>query len=152
MYPIHVFFVNWWFWSFYLSHVLRKTRNIEVGAFDRFAAWTCIGHLSLFNREDNFDQNWGKRLRPLYALREALLDEAQRIMVIIQRSLGLLDKELDEYQMKQRMLVPQYHENFMFLYACLSLVLFYLFTFIVLFCNRRPLRVWIALLASSIRW
>ena len=40
-------------------------------------------------------------------------------MVIIQRSLGLLDKELDEYQMKQQMLVPQYHENFMFLYACL---------------------------------
>ena len=40
-------------------------------------------------------------------------------MVIIQRSLGLLDKELDEYQMKQQMLVPQYHESFMFLFAYL---------------------------------
>ena len=48
-----------------------------------------------------------------------MLDEAQRIMVIIQRSLGLLDKELDEYQMKQQMLVPQYHESFMFLFAYL---------------------------------
>ena len=91
--------------------------------------------------------------------------------MIIQRSLGLLDKELDEYQMKQQMLVPQYHESFMFLFAYLFynygfetlhdlgfksakqikvmssfvpfllLVLFHLFTFIVLFCNRRPLRV-----------
>ena len=108
--------------------MLRKTRNIEVGAFDRFAAWTCIGHLSFINREDNFDQKCGKtklRLRPLSALREALLDEAQRIMVIIQRSLGLLDKELDEYQMKQQMLVPQYHESFMFLFSYLFLELWF---------------------------
>ena len=46
-------------------------------------------------------------------------------MVIIQRSLGLLDKELDEYQMKQQMLVPQYHESFMFLFSYLFLELWF---------------------------